>query len=592
MAYLPKASEMYGGDPAVCDGNPTPDSPMGRVKPGKLAERHDQFVKAMTAATAEAVSGDVIQIPQQSGVPLIKSRRSYTRELNNSVQNGLSKSMADPAQMRLDEFLAGPSSTALAKEFTLTNPIGTGLVPFDLEAPAKLIFPKTTPLRNSTSRVKGEGAARRFKVLSSITGSGNSQPTIQPGFSESTTTAGPGGLAYVRPPYVSYSGFDVVLSNVSWGLSDSVSWQAEFAGQGFDDIRSLSNSALMYSTFLLEERLMLFGRGTTANGYAGALGTPASVTLSAVNASVAPGASSSLTTGTYWVVLAADAGDMLGINGTTLHQGPSTLAASVAVTGGQAISASVGVDVVGALGYNIFVGSVQAGPFYYAGRSGWSQVYVTSQPTSGPSTTSGAADASAISTNFDGLLTNTSASGGYVKRLNAPWSTSSPGSELQTAFASMYESTKADPDRLLVNGFDRLGLSNAILSGPNVNAYRVTIDNSTQSPNVAVGAVVGSVLNEVTGKNVDLQVSPWLPQGNCLIQQQTLPTPMSNISETSVMSLVQDMAVIQWPAVQFTYDASSILLGTMCHYAPSYNAVIAGIQSTAIGQIPPAFGDS
>ena len=228
------------------------------------------------------------------------------------------------------------------------------------------------------------------------------------------------------------------MTYVTSSLSDYVTWQAEFEGLGFDYIRSLSATSLLYSGMLAEERLYLYGRGTTANGYVGALGTPADVTLSAVAASVAPAGTSSLTSGTYWVVLAADAGDLMTPSGA-MHQGPSTAAASVSVSSGLAIQAVVGTDVTGALGYNVFVGSVSSGPFDHAVRSGYDTVFVTNQPTSGPTTTSGAADASALSVNYDGLYSNLGASAGYSTRLNAPFSTGNPGVEFQMAFASLYD---------------------------------------------------------------------------------------------------------------------------------------------------------
>ena len=62
-------------------------------------------------------------------------------------------------------------------------------------------------------------------------------------------------------------------------------------------------------------------------------------------------------------------------------------------------------------------------------------------------------------------------------------------------------------------------------------------------------------------------------QGNSLIRQKTLPIPDANVSETSVMVLPQDYVAVQWPVVQFTYDASTFEIGTMCHYAPSWNGL-------------------
>lgn len=387
---------------------------------------------------------------------------------------------------------------------------------------------------------------------------------------------------------------DVTLPYVTTSLSDSVSWQAEYQGQGFEDVRSLSNTALLYSTMLLDERLMLYGRGSQT-GYAGALGTPTITSLTPVSASIAPGGTSTLgTSASVFVAVAADAGDLLGTNGTTMHQGPtSTTVISAGTSAGlTAIQVNIGSDVAGALGYNIFVASVSGGPYYYAGRTSSTTGYVVAQPTSGPQTTISAVDGSAVTNNYDGLLTNTAACGGYVSRLNAPFSTTYPGNEFQTAFGQLHESVKSDPDEIWLNGFDRLSLSNAILgTATQVGAYRVYIDNSNVG-NIKAGTVVQSLLNEVTGSEVPLTVHPWMPQGNALIRQKTLPIPDSNVAETSVMCLPQDYVAVQWPVVQFTYDASTFEIGTMLHYAPAWNGLLQGIQSSAIGVKPPSFGDS
>ena len=572
MAYVPPAKQLFADA----------DSPR------ELVARREEFVQEMTKATVAGLVGETAWgTPDpnmlNSPVPPVVRNQAARAATAQALENYELAKSTESASQAWDR---------LSKEWTLTNPLSTGLVPYDLEAPAKLLTPRPTPLRNSIPRVKGQGGARRFKVISGFTGTGTGgQTTTQPGITESTTNAGPGGLSYIRGPYISYAGFDVTLNYVTTSLSDSVSWQAEYQGQGFEDIRSLSNTALLYSTMLLDERLMIYGRGTTGNGYAGALAAP-SVSLSGVSASLSPSGTSSFAAGSPWVIVAADAGDLLGTTGTTMHQGPATTAASVSLTAGQAIQVSVVTDSPGALGYNLFVGSVSAGPFYYAGRTGYATGYITSQPSSGPVATSGQADQSAVPTNYDGLLTNVAASGGYVKRLNAALSVLNPGAEFQNAFGSLYESVKSDPEEIWLNGFDRLQLSNAIVNNSsNSSAYRVFVPNSDMG-GVKAGVVVQSLLNEVTGSEIPITVHPWVPQGNALIRQKTLPIPDSNVAETSVMVLPQDYVAVQWPVTQFTYDASTFEIGTFCHYAPAWNGLIQGIQGVGIGQTPPSFSDS
>ena len=368
-------------------------------------------------------------------------------------------------------------------------------------------------MRNTLPRVKGSGASRRFKVISGFTGTGTGgSTTLQGGINESTTNTGPGGLAYIRPPYISYAGYDVSLPYVSWGLSDSVSWQAEYQGQGFEDIRSLSNTALLYATMLLDERYDLYGRGSLS-GYAGALGTPGSVTLSAVAASVTPAGSSTLSTATYWVIVAADGGDLLGVTGG-FHQGPTTAAASVAVTSGQAIEVTVGTDVAGALGYNLFVASVGGGPFCYAGRTGYDIGFVTAPPSLANGTAAASAsDASAVATNFDGLLTNLAG----LQRVR----------EAAQLDVQHHQPRRRTADPLLVpvrRGEGRPGRDLVQRPRPQPALQRAPVGQQRQqlpgisSPDqsingVKIGAIVQSIYNQITGKELDFKVHQSM-QGN------------------------------------------------------------------------------
>ena len=594
MPSLPNARDLFDGsrDPAY-QAEHGGATRVNLKSNREVTEDRAEFLDAMTKATIAGLNGETAfgqAAPGDTATGFIPGRGPVAPIATDPSKREIVRKAIDSYEMAKS---AGPVDwSEMSKEWTLTNPLSTGLVPYDLEAPAKLLTPRPTPLRNSIPRVKGQGASRRFKVISGFTGTGTGgQTTTQPGINESSTNAGPGGLSYVRGPYISYAGYDVNLSYVTTSLSDSVSWQAEYQGAGFEDIRSLSNTALLYSTMLLDERLMIYGRGTTGNGYTGALAASGSVTLAAVSASVAPsGATTPALASTSWVVAAPDAGDLLGTTGV-LHQGPATAAASVSVTTGQAIQVTISSDSPGALGYNLYVGSVSSGPFVYAGRTGYNVGYIKNQPASGPEVAASAADTSAVANNYDGLLTNAAASGGYVTRLNAALSTTNPGVEWQTAFGALYEAVKSDPEEIWMNGFDRLQLSNAILNNGANSAYHVYVEQGELS-NVKAGAVVSTLMNQVTGNSVPITVHPWFPQGNSLIRQKNLPIPDSNVAETSVMVLPQDYVAVQWPVVQFTYDASTFEIGTMCHYAPAWNGLIQGIQGVGIGTTPPSYSDA
>ena len=160
MSRLPSVKEQFGGDEAVTDGVPTPQHPRGTPVPVSLAQRRETFIKAMNGAVSEGLAGDVLELPPDGGSsrPIYKSRRMYQREIANAAGGGgLKKQQGQLVSEYLDELLK--SDGRLAKEMTLSFPLSTGFVPFDLSAPARLLFPINSPLRNQIPRISGMGAA-------------------------------------------------------------------------------------------------------------------------------------------------------------------------------------------------------------------------------------------------------------------------------------------------------------------------------------------------------------------------------------------------------------------------------------------------
>ena len=154
-------------------------------RPVDIVERQERLVKTMTEATVNGVRGETyFDGTHDSGAALVNSRTKVQKAINRKLDaggSGIAKSALDA----VDSALSLYSASSLAKEWSLGNPISTGLVPFDLEAPAKLLTPRPTPLRNTIPRVKGQGAARRFKVISGFTGTGTGGiGTLQPGITE------------------------------------------------------------------------------------------------------------------------------------------------------------------------------------------------------------------------------------------------------------------------------------------------------------------------------------------------------------------------------------------------------------------------
>jgi len=150
-----------------------------------------------------------------------------------------------------------------------------------------------------------------------------------------------------------------------------------------------------------------------------------------------------------------------------------------------------------------------------------------------------------------------------------------PGVEYQTVFYNLYNSVKADPDEILINGADRKQLSDSIKNGSTAN-YRLNL-TQTEAGDYVGGATIGALYNEITGKMVPLTVHPWLEQGVSPVLSYTLPIPDTEVSDVWSVINVQDYMGIQWPVVQFSYDFSTYFRGTFFCYAPAWNGAVSGI---------------
>ena len=532
----------------------------------KAAKRMDEYQDSLNKSFANP-SNVPGQAPVANPMAALESLAA-TKSLAPDALAGLNNAIASQRNAMQD----------IQKDISLTSPLSTSFAAFDLEAPAKLLTPRPTPLRNRIPRKKGVGTSHRIKRITGYTGTGTGgQGNIWPGVSETTTTAF-GSINFERGAKISYSADDIVLPYNSYSLSDSVSFDANFSGLGYQDLRQLSSTSTLYATMLMEERMMLMGRGT-ATGYAGALSAP---TVSAAGAT-ASGSVTGIAANTYYVYATADA----GISSSGFGESIVSTVASATTTSGQALVVTV-TPVTGALAYNIYVGTTTGvANAYYQGRTTGTTFTVGGSATSstgnqGPLKTTGAlasrasADTSAYSTGYDGILpTVLGANSGFINNIAGTFSNSNPGVEYQSVFAGLYNSVKADPDAILINGSDRKQLSDSIKGAANAN-YRLNITQDETSGAI-LGSMVGGIVNEVTGKAVDLIVHPWLPQGVSPVISWTLPIPDTEISDVWSNYLVQDYMGIQWPVTQFAYEFSTYFRGTFFCSAPAWNGVVSGI---------------
>lgn len=567
---LPRAEVLFGD---------SPEAPA--LSKAEVSSRFDELMTAVDNAPGRVLGpGDVVQaFAEGRGISFDQPTSAYgalTKTLSSpDIVKGLSPASLASITGALDELKA--QQPDLVKDITTASPVGTGLVAFDLEAPAKMLTPRPTPLRNRIPRKKGIGLSHRFKVISGFTGTGTGGlGNIHPGIADTTqTNFAPSGagqsLYYARGPKISYAGYDKTVPYSQFSVSDQVTWSAQYAGQGYQDIRQLSRTSLMYSSMLLEERMMLMGRGT-ASGFLGAVAAPTGLTLTARTAAAGETAITGLTTNIY-VKVTSDAGDF----GQSVLTSAATVAPSTQVVDVSCVLPA------GATGVRVYVSTGASDPGdaarWYAGRSGYNTFTIQGAlPTSGVAASTVTADTTAYGAGYDGILPIcTGADSGYVNRLNAVLSTANPGVEWQNAFVALYNSVKADPDRTLLNGADRKQLSDALKTSSSSN-YRMTITQD-QLTGVTIGDVVNTIINEVTGKGVAVEVHPWMPQGNSVVLSDSLPIPDSEVSDVWSVFNVQDLMGIDWPVNQFAFESSSYWFGTLLCYAPAWNAAITGIKA-------------
>lgn len=554
MAEMPRAKDLFDGS-----------------SPVEAAERMDQYTAELSKSLSNASTtpGQAPTPDATSQLEMLAASKSLSPDAAAGLQNAL-------AAQRL-------AMQDIQKDITLTSPLSTSFAAFDLEAPSKLLTPRPTPLRNRIPRKKGVGTSHRVKRILGYTGTGTGGVgNTWPGITESTTTAF-GSINYERGPKISYSADDLVLPYNSYSLSDSVSFDANFSGLGYQDLRQLSSTSTLYATMLMEERMMLMARGT-ASGYSGALAQVTSVVTASPAAATGQTA---LASGTYYVAVTADAG--ISVNG--FGESIASAIGSETVVTGDVLEITFPA-VTGALGYNIYVGTTTglANLKYQGTVRGALKAVINGAgatsllannfafSTTGAAASRATADTSAYATGYDGILpTVLGPNSGFNNAINSTFSTSNPGVEYQTVFANLYQNVKADPDMVLMNGNDRKQLSDAIKNGSTAN-YRLTIDNPGAT-GTTYGSIVTGLQNEVTGKSVDIMVHPWLNPGVSPVLSFTLPIPDTEVSDVWANFLVQDYMGIQWPVTQFAYEFSTYFRGTFFCTAPAWNGAVSGIVS-------------
>ena len=552
--------------------------------------RHDQKIDGFITAKDAEQAGVKAGILKGMG----STARANAQRLESLAarMSEMSKGLDQAQRNDVDSELTALREMAggLSKDITVASP--GNLHPYDLEAPAKQLVPRFTPLRNELPRQSGMGTAREYRRILGYTNTGmGGVANLTPFFNSESDPGLPGNtfgtLALRRGQKISYAMDVKTASYVEMSLSDMVTWKAQFTNLGFEDSRALSQMALLWAHLLGEERAMLYGRGASGLGYEGAVAAPTyTVAGNATGGSIGAG--------TYLVKLTSYTGQgesQAGSEGTSGVLSGSVNSITVTLTSQPAGAVAYGVYITsGATNTETFQG------FFVPNDATGTKIVITSFVPGGAVVPS--ADGSFAANGYDGFLSVLSdpAQAGYFARFGQTYAganiptiynpatsgfTNLGDKPWQDAFASLYASVYADPEEVWLAAPQRRQLTDYLRTAQGAaSAYRITTADSGFEGGMNIGGMVIGIVNESspTARIVDLRVHPYMPVGASFIRTRVLPIPDSGIGDTSTVTAPQEYMSVDWPQIQFTYDASTYWYGTLVHYAPKWSAAILGLQ--------------
>jgi hypothetical protein len=478
-----------------------------------------------------------------------------TQETVEAVRAALSsphlQSVSDPA--------------VLAKATTQGIDTSTGLVGINLEAPSKKLFPVLSPLRNRFARVaSARGAtAVTWKAITAINAVG-----VKAGVAEG-----------VRNSVVSTTAVPKSQSYKSFGLDDSVTFEAQQAGRGFEDVRAMGSANLLSAVMVEEEKIILGGNVT-------AIGKPASVAF----LDTAADASGSLTAATaydfavsaltlYGFLNGADGRDT-GVDSPDETDGRTGSHTTTASGAGSDAIIVTWPAVRGAVAYNVFVGS-SGGTLYY--HSTVTANKATVLALIGAGETPNSADQTADALSFDGVIPQMQASdgGGYFRDMAGGTLTGDNAGgivEFDTMFKSLWDNSRIGPTVILVNSQEAQNALAKIAANGATTTFRL---NATVGADgrISGGLRLGSYLNKFTQSDVPIDIHPYLAPGSILALSERLPFPNNNVPNPFEIDARQEYAQYDWALVQRKWEFG--IYGSECLkvYFPAGCGSIVGVSN-------------
>jgi hypothetical protein len=462
----------------------------------------------------------------------------------------------------------------------------TGLVWYDLQAPAKQLFPVLTPLRNRIPRVAGSGGTATNWVA--VTG---------------INTAGLSGFVPegVRNGLVTTAASPVSATYKSVGLEDAVTFEAELAAENFENVRATTGQRLLWAAMLQEEYADL-----GANGAAIALSTPT------LQAPVAGAAGGTIPAAAHYYVNVV-ALTVQGYQNASLTAFPGLSSVtpadgSAAFTyGGGASIPSAQADVTtltstsdwalactctaiaGAAAYAWFMGTATTGGKLQAITT-INSVLIKSYSTAStrPGLPTNSDDYSKNAYAYDGLLYQAwkSGSGAYVATLAT--GTAGTGTkltsngaggvtEIDAMFQDRWDNYRLPVDEIWVSAQEALSITKLVLGNAGAT-YPImhTVVNQGESGDIRAGGRVTSILNNFAMGNPDvpIKIHPNMPKGTLSGITWNLPYPVTGIPNIIEKKLRRDYYQMEWPLRTRKYESGVYFDGVLAlYFAPAISII-------------------
>jgi len=484
----------------------------------------------------------------------------------------------------------------LIKSFVSPGSATTGLQAYNLEGPSKKLFPVLTPLRNLLPRVSGGFAIQaNWKAITDI-----NVNNVRAGVGE--------GL---RGGIITHAQSEYLAAFRGFGLENNVTFEAGYAAQGYEDVKSLAVTTTLQALMVQEERTILGGNTSVALGTTPTPTTATATTGGTIAAATYNVVCVALTLNAYLDMVGANNGGIGSFfsnltalvpgqitrtnagGGTSVFGGgsarPSAAASQVTTGATSTISATVAA-VNGAVGYAWFVGT--SGAERLQAVTSINSVLLTSLTASTNQLLSAipggiVTDFSTSALDFDGLLTQAFKSGSNSTIITQPNGTAGTGTgltsdnaggvvEFEQMFVQMYNKYRLSPSAIYVSTQELVNITKKVIQGSGAPLLQL-ISNVKDVTTITAGTKIGSYLNKVTGDVVPVIVHPNMPAGTIFFYTQNVPYPMNGVPAVARMLLRQDYYQLEWPLVQRRYDYGVYFDGVLQHYAPFSMGIITNI---------------